>query len=119
MNHPSLRYGGYHLLPLILYIPLCLYLGNFNFNINFFNKRALILILITLTIFVSRNFSRLIKEHNQYNYNPLLNTKYKIDYDLLFNINRMFKIDLTGQDGSSKYKKVNFLGNSFIIINNK
>ena len=116
MNHPSLRYGGYHLLPLILYVPLCLYLSNFNFDTNFFRKRALILILITLTIFVSRNFSRLIKEHNQYNYNPLINTKYKIDYNLLFNINKWFKINLNNQDGLSKYKVVNFLGNSFIII---
>ena len=116
MNHPSLRYGGYHLLPLILYVPLCLYLSNFNFDINFFRKRALILILITLTIFVSRNFSRLIKEHNQYNYNPLINTKYKIDYNLLFNINKWFKINLNNQDGLSKYKVVNFLGSSFIII---
>ena len=117
MNHPSLRYGGYHLLPLILYIPLCLYLGNFNFSLNFFNKRALILILITITIFVSRNFSRLIKEYNQYNYNPIISTKYKIDYNLLFNINRTFKTDLKGRDGPSKYKEVNFLGKSFIIIN--
>tara|TARA_B110000971_G_scaffold162342_1_gene165985 strand:- start:1364 stop:3004 length:1641 start_codon:yes stop_codon:yes gene_type:complete len=117
MNHPTLRYGGYHLIPFILYVPLCLYLSNFNFSLNFFNKRALILILITLIIFVGRNFSRLIKEHNQYNYNPLVSTKYKINYDLLFNINRHFKISLKGQDGLTKYKEFNFLGNSFIIIN--
>jgi hypothetical protein len=118
MNHPSLRYGGYHLLPLIFYIPLCLHLSNVNFDINFFRKRAIILILITLTIFLSRNVSRLIKEYNQYNYNPFVNTKYKIDHDLIFKINNWVKINIDNHDGLSKYKQIKFIGKDFLIIKN-
>jgi hypothetical protein len=118
MNHPSLRYGGYHLLPLIFYIPLCLYLSNLKFDINFFKKRALILILITLVIFLGRNISRLNKEYNQYNYNPFVSTKYKIDHDLIFKINKWFKINIDNSDGLSKYKEVSFIGKNFLIIKN-
>ena len=118
MNHPSLRYGGYHLLPLIFYIPLCLYLSNLKFDINFFKKRALILIIITLVIFLGRNISRLNEEYNQYNYNPFVSTKYKIDYDLIFKINKWFKINIDDSDGLSKYKEVSFIGKNFLIIKN-
>ena len=118
MNHPALRYGGYHLLPLIIYIPLCLYLGKSNFNWDYYVKRTLVLMSITLLIFFGRNISRLSKEYKQYNYNPFIATKYKIDHDLFFNINRKVKIDIINEDGLSKYKIIKILGKKFMIIKN-
>ena len=118
MNHPSLRYGGYHLIPLILYIPLCMHLGNFYFNKDFFIKKAIVLIIITSIVFLSRNVLRLSKEFNKYAYNPFVSTKFIIDYNLLFKINRIYKINVINKNGLSKYKKVKILGKNFIIIKN-
>ncbi len=116
MHHPSLRYGGYHLLPLIIYIPLCLYLSNLNFSREDYIKRALILITITALVFLTRNGFRLFKEYKQYQYNPLISTNYKIDYDLLFQINKNVKINIINENGLSKYKKIKILGRDFVII---
>ena len=57
-NHPSLRYGGYHLLALLLFIPTAFLLDiNVNFNKKLYYKINAIL-LITLIIFCSRNVNR-------------------------------------------------------------
>ncbi len=37
--HPSLRYGGYHLFILLLFIPLVFYLENFKLNWSLFKKK--------------------------------------------------------------------------------
>ena len=76
LRHPSLRYGGYHILALISFVPR-LYLTNIDLNYKYFIKKSLILIVITLVIFISRNLLRLEKEFNQYSYNPLENNNYQ------------------------------------------
>ena len=77
LNHPSLRYGGYHLIALLVFIPLCLFLSKLDFDLKIFCKKASFLILITVIVFLGRNISRLHKEYNNYKYNPLINTNYK------------------------------------------
>ncbi len=111
-NHPALRYGGYHLFTLILYIPLCIFLSKFNFKKEFFNKKALTLIAITIIIFWGRNISRLHKEYKFYSYNPLLNSKFQFhggDEKFYFRYNEHMKNHI------SKYPKIKFLGKSIII----
>ena len=75
--HPSLRYGGYHLFALLIFIPLVFYLEKNKLQFNLFKKRALILIIITTIIFLGRNVSRLHKEYKVYDYNIFKNMNYK------------------------------------------
>ncbi len=109
MNHPALRYGGYHLLALILFIPLCLFLSNFDFNKTIFIKKASILIIITAIIFLARNVSRLFKEYKQYSYNPFISTKFEFNDKFYFRYNQHMIINM------SNYPRINFLGKKIIV----
>ncbi|MDA9744273.1 hypothetical protein N9U84_00715 [Candidatus Pelagibacter sp.] len=82
INHPTLRYGGYSLIAVLLFIPFSLILEKFDNNLNLIKKKTFIVILIGITIFIVRNIDRIIKENEKYNYNILLNPYYKIDNSL-------------------------------------
>jgi hypothetical protein len=111
-KHPSLRYGGYHLIFLLFFIPLSFFLGKIDFKFEEFIKKSLVLILISIIIFSARNFIRLNKEYIQYNYNPLIKSQFKLigDKNYYFRYNRFLKIY------DEKFKKVNFLGKNIKII---
>ncbi|MDC0054450.1 hypothetical protein OAJ09_00835, partial [Candidatus Pelagibacter sp.] len=74
-KHPAMRYGGFVLITL----PIFLFLSNFfsQFNISFNNKKkiSLIFIILTLLSYNIRNFKRLDKEINFYNY-PILQSPF-------------------------------------------
>ena len=76
--HPSLRYGGYHLFFLIVFIPLSLYLERFSKKIQNLHKKILVLILITVLVFIGRNIGRLVKEYKIYAYDISNNINYPI-----------------------------------------
>ena len=76
-KHPTLRYGGYHLIALLLFIPISMKLSNFKIDYEYFLKRSLIIISITLVIFFARNFNRLDNENSLYGFNPIHNTNYQ------------------------------------------
>ena len=78
-NHPALRYGGYCLLTLLLFIPSSLILSRFNIDMKKFTNFVFVITLITTFIFLGRNFYRINKEINFYNYMPLKVTFYEID----------------------------------------
>ena len=78
-NHPALRYGGYPLIALLLFLPIAQYLSKkdfLNFNINI---RTYFLIFLTLSVFVTRNFNRLHNEEQQYKYKPIKKINYHVD----------------------------------------
>ena len=102
--HPSLRYGGYHLLALIFFIPASILLSSqgYNYTKNF--RKIQLILLIGIVIFSYRNIDRIINENVVYNYNPLISPRYKIDqgdyylknkkkiiFDNTKNCNREFK----------------------------
>ena len=79
--HPALRYGGYHLIALLLFIPFSIYFEHL-FLINDKNiKRVKLLIVLIFFIFFARNIDRIYKEHKIYNYNfvnyPSYNDEFK------------------------------------------
>ncbi len=78
-NHPALRYGGYCLIAIILFIPTSIYLSTFMIEMKKFTNLVFILILITALISVGRNVARIKKEIQVYNYMPIKGTFYKID----------------------------------------
>ena len=108
-KHPALRYGGYHLFALFLFLPLSKYFDSIKINYSIFLKRSIYILIITILIFSYRNFNRIIDEYKLYKYNPLESTNYV--YDEKF-YNRIFRyMDETKND--FKYKKI--LGKNFII----
>ena len=63
-NHPALRYGGYYLFCIIVFIPVCYHLDQKKL---FFKKKKKIivsLICVSFLIFYLRNIQRINEEHN-------------------------------------------------------
>ena len=71
INHPTLRYGGYHLIALLIFIPVGIRLAKLKIDYRQFLARSLIILSITLIIFSGRNLSRLDKGKSLYGFNPL------------------------------------------------
>ena len=71
VNHPALRYGGYSLFVLILFIPVSIYLSKFKYDFFKLKKKLSVLLVISLIIFSSKNFLRIFKEIKKYEYKPL------------------------------------------------
>ena len=75
-NHPALRYGGYHLIALLIFLPLSLFVEKrIIFNQNLIKKVNVMLTIIVL-VFLSRNILRINKEIDVYNFNFYHNASY-------------------------------------------
>jgi len=77
-NHPSLRYGGYSLVALMIFIPGSLYISRNITKKNLKNK-LLFLVLLSLVVFTGRNFYRIYSEAKKYDYQFITNPNFKID----------------------------------------
>ena len=77
-NHPALRYGGYHILALLFFIPISIKISSSSITNKKFTKFVFILIIITTSIFISRNLNRIYNEVENYNYKPIKNTFYEV-----------------------------------------
>ena len=81
LNHPALRYGGFTLIALSIFIPLSIFFeSRLNSNLRLKNK-IIFLILLSFTVFSIKNIDRIFKESDKYKYNPLINAHYYIDDD--------------------------------------
>jgi hypothetical protein len=78
-NHPSLRYGGYCIIALLLFIPFSLHLIKFKLNLHRLRNTALTIFFISIIIFEGRNINRIKNEIKKYGYEPINETFYKID----------------------------------------
>ena len=78
-NHPALRYGGYCIISLILFIPISNMLQKIIINNKKYYNIAWIFIAISLLVFFSRNINRINNENKIYNYEPLKNPSYILD----------------------------------------
>tara|TARA_Y100000992_G_C21172159_1_gene446418 strand:- start:207 stop:800 length:594 start_codon:yes stop_codon:yes gene_type:complete len=96
-NHPALRYGGYCVIALIFFIPFSLYLDRKEISFKKYFRIALILVIISSSIFEIRNYSRIVKEIKIYDYKPLSETFYTID-DNYFKIQKRME-ELKNNDG--------------------
>ena len=77
LNHPALRYGGYSLIALSIFIPLSIFIeSRLNFKLK---KKITFLIFLSYIIFSIKNVDRIFKESDKYNYNPLINAHYFIN----------------------------------------
>jgi hypothetical protein len=78
LNHPSLRYGGYTVVALLVFIPLCTHLSNYSIYNERLKKIVIFLIVLPLIIFFIKNIIRINSEIIKYNYKPLQNPHYHI-----------------------------------------
>ena len=109
-NHPALRYGGYTILALMVFIPISLFLEKFQSNSILFKKKVYFLVILTALIFISKNMNRINHEYIKYNYNLIKNPFFYLNKDG-FKINDMVKIYYEKQKENSKKK--------YLILNKK
>ena len=97
-NHPALRYGGYCIIALLIFIPVSHKLDIISVNYKYYIKSVFILLILTVFVFNIRNINRIIKEINIYKYKPLQETFYNLD-------NSIFRIQKQMDEHISKYNK--------------
>ena len=97
-NHPALRYGGYCIIALLIFIPICLKLDISNVNYKYYIKSVIILLILTALVFNIRNINRIVKEINFYKYKPLQETFYNLDSNI-------FRIQKQMEGHISRYNK--------------
>ena len=115
-NHPSLRYGGFSLIALIMFIPFSIYISKF-ISIKFFKEKIIFLIVLSFIIFAGRNVNRINFEIEKYNYNLLSYPYYYLD-DMHFRVDKFLKQILLSQQNCKK-KKINCEGFDGIIATKK
>ena len=62
LNHPTLRYGGYILIAILLILPISLKLEKYNNSYQNIFKKTVALVIITVVIFLARNLIRVEKK---------------------------------------------------------
>ena len=107
-NHPALRYGGYTLIALLVFIPISIYLSKFTYDSNKLKKKIIILFLLSLSIYMVKNYNRILFESEKYNFKPLTNPYFHINSD-------GFKFGLYLKSIQNKFYPNNTY--KFIIIN--
>lgn len=75
--YPALRYGGYHLFFISIFLPLSIFIQKYLENKVKLKRKISIMIFITFSIFFVRNIDRLIDENKKYSYNPLYDSSYR------------------------------------------
>ncbi|WP_075483205.1 LIC_10190 family membrane protein [Candidatus Pelagibacter communis] len=99
LNHPSLRYGGYIIFSLILFVPLSYFLSSYQISKNF-KLKIFILFFLVVSIFIARNINRIIYEVDFYQANFKQNMFYFID-------NKHLRIDTQLMDLAKTYQNCN------------
>ena len=105
-NHPALRYGGFTLIALCIFIPLSLYIEKgISLNVKL-KKKITLLIYISFIFFSLKNVDRIHKEFKKYNFNPLINAHYYINENAYY-FNQLL---------SKAEKERNYDGKKFYIV---
>ena len=90
-NHPSLRYGGYVVIFLLITIPISVLLENQGFNFKEKINSIKVIFLIGIIIFAARNINRLNNEYKIYNYTFYKNPYYRIQDSFFYMQNKKNK----------------------------
>ena len=106
INHPALRYGGYSLIALIFFIPLSIYLSKFSYSFKQIKLKTSMLILISLTFFLTKNLNRIYTEYDKYNYNVFAKPFYNLSKDAFRISTQLKKLDLDKNIKIFKYNIV-------------
>ncbi len=91
-NHPALRYGGYILISLLIFLPVSYLLNCFVQNKKNINFKIKFLLILCLIIFLGRNLDRISNEVQKYQFKPFLDNNFRISDDHFRIKNSMDKI---------------------------
>ena len=83
VSYPALRYGGYTIVALIIFFPICSYISQ-NCNIKNFNKKVNLIIILSLIVFSVKNIDRIYDENKKYGYDILKNPYYNLSDKAFF-----------------------------------
>ena len=78
--HPALRYGGYHLIALLVFIPIAIYLENRMIINSSAVIKIKVFIVIIFSIFLIKNVTRINFEKKKYNYNFFSYPSYNLEF---------------------------------------
>ncbi len=109
-NHPALRYGGYTLIALIIFIPISIYLSKFIYDSKKLLKKLIVLFLLSSSIYMVKNYNRILYEVEKYNFKPIDNPYFHINND-------GFKVGNRLKNIKNEFYSDNT--NMFIILNKK
>ena len=116
-NHPSLRYGGYSLIALIIFIPFSIFMSKF-VSIKFFREKIIFLIIFSLIIFVGRNLNRIDNEVKKYNYDLFINPYYRLD-KVHFRVDKLINNLILNHKNCIDKNKINCKSSDGIAINKR
>ena len=88
-NHPALRYGGYYIIALLIFIPLSKILSSFGYTKSF-KIRMICILFLAISIFFYRNIDRIYNEYVKYDFSPIKNVYYDVNKDHHFRVEREF-----------------------------
>jgi hypothetical protein len=114
--HPALRYGGYNLVALLIFIPMSLFLERYSENKPNFKNKVYIILILAIAVFLIRNTGRIYNEYKAYNYNPIVNAYYK-DFQQNFKISKSIEKINMCIDNPTDYKCENENIKSIRIFN--
>ena len=126
-NHPALRYGGYCLIALLLFVPFSIILEKISVDNKIVKLKFLILIIVVSIIFSARNINRINKEIEKYSYSPLYDPFYRVT-DTDFRFDKMFTNIISNYENCQNLKekcnlkltpKLKRYGNTFIFVHNE
>ena len=106
--HPALRYGGYHLIALIIFLPFSIFFERIVLINDKNIKRVKIFIGIIFVIFFVRNVDRILNENDIYNYDLVKYPSYNVEFrnfNIASRIHNIKKCDL-GFECQEDYIKV-------------
>ena len=107
-KHPQLRYGGYHLIALLIFLPISFYFNSSAINFYSFEKKSKLILVIVLVIFFGRNIDRLVSENQSYGYNPFINNQF-------YHNDKIYKYMDWIQERKNSFSKLNILGKKILV----
>ena len=103
LNHPALRYGGFTLIALSIFIPLSFYIENRLSLKSKLKKKMIFLICTSFIVFSLKNIDRIFEESDKYNYNPLINAHYTINKNNYYFNHLFLKAEKKRNNDGKKY----------------
>jgi hypothetical protein len=91
-KHPALRYGGYHLVALLFFIPFSFFLAKNAKSEKKTVLRIVFFILLIFIIFFLRNINRIYNQSIKYNYKPFLYSSFNKNFESYYIYDQINKI---------------------------
>ena len=124
-NHPALRYGGYPVICLFLFLPISNFLGS-RIHVKNLRIKTYVVVLLGFIIFFSRNIDRIIDEKDKYDFNVFQDISYLIedkyftfDKEIKRILNNKINCDLKKEDCSTDIKIDVKINNGYYIFYRK